>query len=173
MRITVQQNHLPQLTKIQNFLDESFKILGIIVNMGYQVKAARVNITKKKTKQNKTKQKNKFHNKYYKIHSKMEILSFLKKWTKCPKDSCASWMQKYSTFLDQLGLQNALQNLSSLTDQLKMSYLQHCGIQLNIKNTSPQQENGSQTQSAKETYVISLEVQTLLSKSLLLSPQKQ
>ena len=37
----------------------------------------------------------------------------------------ASWKSKYATFLDPLGPQNAHQNLSSLTDQLKISYLQH------------------------------------------------
>ena len=37
-----------------------------------------------------------------------------------------SWKQKYASFMDHMGTQNALQTLSSLTDQLKASYLQHC-----------------------------------------------
>ena len=40
----------------------------------------------------------------------------------------ASWKKKYASFLDQLGAQNALQTFSSLTNQLKISYLQHWDI---------------------------------------------
>ena len=42
---------------------------------------------------------------------------------------------KYATFLDQLVPQNALQTLSSLTDQLKIFYLQHWNYQKSRKCT--------------------------------------
>ena len=38
----------------------------------------------------------------------------------------ASGKYKCASFLDQLGAPNALQTFSLLTDQLKISYLQHC-----------------------------------------------
>ena len=37
----------------------------------------------------------------------------------------ASWNEKYTSFLDQLEPKNALQTLSSLTNQLKILYLEH------------------------------------------------
>ena len=37
----------------------------------------------------------------------------------------ASWNEKYTSFLDQLEPKNARQTLRSLTNQLKIFYLQH------------------------------------------------